>query len=86
MQGGKRAGLPHVYLEPDGNALTAPVFARVVRLAVHGQVRTVIAVMPGSGYFGPGKQVARITRRSGGNQGGFVQGVPVRRLGVNKRR
>lgn len=61
MQGGKRAGLPHVYLKPDGNALTSPVFACVVRLAVHGQFRTVVAVMPGSGDFGPGKQVARIT-------------------------
>lgn len=86
MQGGKRAGLPHVYLKPDGNALTAPVFAGVARLAVHGQFRTVVAVMPGSGDFGPGKQIARITRRSSGNQGGFVQRVPVRRLGLNKRR
>ena len=85
MQGGKRAGLPHVYLKPDGNTFTAPVFAGVVRLPVHGQFRTVIAVMSGSGDFGSGKQIARITRRSGGNQGGFVQGVPVRRLGLNNR-
>ena len=86
MQCRKGAGFSHIYLKPDGNTFTAPVFAGVVRLAVHGQFRTVIAVMSGSGDFGPGKQIARITRRSSGNQSGFVQGMPVRRLGLNKRR
>lgn len=55
MQRGKRPGLSHIYLEPDGNALATPVFAGVIRLPVHGQFRTVTAVMTGSSYFGSGK-------------------------------